>query len=72
MVKTGNNFTLCFKCGKIINTDNQIYYVYIGKSSTEGNEPFCTYCYLQDIKDMSELDPFLTPLYAKNFIRMNK
>lgn len=64
--------THCFKCRKDINTDNQIYYVYIGKSSTEGNVEYCIDCYLQDVKDMSELDPFLTPIYARNFIRMNK
>jgi hypothetical protein len=36
------------------------------------NEPYCIKCHEQDIQDMKELDPFITPLYAKNFIRMNK
>lgn len=62
---------LCFKCRKSIDVDNQVFYVFIGKTSTE-NMKYCTDCYLQDIKDMNELDPFLTPIYSKNFIRMNK
>ena len=57
--------------GKDINTENQVYYVFIGKTKTENSE-FCTECYLEDIKEMNELDPALSSIYVKNFIRMNK
>lgn len=56
---------------KEIDTEHQIYYVFIRKTKTE-NAEFCTQCYLEDIKDMTELDPDLSHIYAKNFIRMNK
>lgn len=62
---------LCFKCRKEINIDNQIFYVFIGKTSTE-NMKYCTDCYLQDVQDMKELDPSVSQIYARNFIRMNK
>jgi hypothetical protein len=61
----------CFKCRKEIDTETQIYYVFISRDK-EGNEPYCVSCYLQDIADMKKLDPFLSPIYSKNFIRMNK
>ena len=61
----------CFECRNEIDTENFIYYVFICKSK-EGNEAFCTECYLQDVADMNELDPSLTAIYVKNFIRMNK
>lgn len=65
------NLQHCFKCRCQINVENQIYYVFIGKTNTQ-NELFCTNCYLQDVKDMTELDPSLSHIYAHNFIRMNK
>ena len=61
----------CFECRNEIDTENFIYYVFIGKSK-EGNEPFCISCYREDVADMNELDPSLTPIYVKNFIRINK
>lgn len=62
----------CFKCRKDIDAENgEEYYVFLNKNRTD-NEPFCVLCYLQDIEDMKELDPFITPLYQKNFVRMNK
>lgn len=63
--------TNCFKCRTEINLDNQVYYVFIGKTTTE-NAEYCVSCYLQDIKDAKDLDPFLSDIYSKNFIRMNK
>lgn len=63
--------TKCFKCRDYIDIEHSVYYVFIGKTP-KGNEPYCVKCYLQDISDMKELDPFLSPIYAKNFIRMNK
>jgi hypothetical protein len=63
--------TLCFKCRKNIDDEQEEYYVFLNKDRTEGNEPYCIKCYQQDIEDMKELDPFITPLYAKNFVRMN-
>jgi hypothetical protein len=61
----------CFKCNKDIDTDNQVYYVFLNKDNTD-NAAYCTDCYLQDIADMKKLDPFLIAIYSKNFIRMNK
>ena len=64
--------TRCFICRKNIDSDNgEEYYVFIGRTNTD-SEPFCIKCYEQDIENMKELDPFITPLYSKNFIRMNK
>lgn len=63
--------TRCFKCRKYIDSDIEEYYVFVSRTKVE-NEPYCSKCYEQDIQDMKELDPFITPLYAKNFIRMNK
>ena len=63
--------TKCFRCSKNIDSDTEEYYVFIGKTSTD-NAPFCIKCYEQDIEQIKELDPFITPLYEKNFIRMNK
>ncbi len=74
-IKTGLTVitTLCFMCRKDINTESgEEYYVFVNKNSTTGNEPFCVKCYQQDIENMKELDPFITPLYQKNFVRMNK
>ena len=65
----------CFKCKKDIDSDHQIYYVFIGKTNI-GNEEYCTDCYLQDVKEAKALDPSLnkslSDIYSKNFIRMNK
>jgi len=61
----------CFKCRKDIDSDKEEYYVYISRTHTD-SEPYCIKCYAQDIEDMKELDPFITPLYIRNFIRMNK
>ena len=60
----------CLICKKDIDFDNEEYYVFITKTHT-ANEPYCTKCYEQDIENMKELDPFITPLYSANFIRMN-
>jgi hypothetical protein len=62
----------CCICAKEIDRDNQIYYVFIGRSKTISNEAFCVECYLADVREKMKLDPFLSPLYQKNFIRMNK
>ena len=69
-----NKFTYikCCICGKEIDRDNQIYYVFIGRSKTISNEAFCTECYLSDVKEKTKLDPFNPHIYHKNFIRMNK
>jgi len=64
--------TKCFRCRTEINTENQIYYVFIGMDAQDGNEPFCCPCYFEDIQAMSKLDPFHVHIYHKNFIRMNK
>lgn len=66
-----NKISQCFKCRRAIDIETQIYYVFIGKTNTE-NSIFCVDCYLQDVKDMTELDPSLSHIYAHNFIRMNK
>jgi hypothetical protein len=59
----------CFRCRKEIDTDHQIYYVFIGKTKTEGNAEYCSECYLQDVADANELDPSLKPIYIKNFLK---
>lgn len=69
MMKFSTNTKPCFKCRKIIDIDTQIFYLFLGKTSTE-NAIYCVDCYLQDIKKMTQLDPFVTKLYSKNFIRM--
>lgn len=61
----------CFKCRDYIDIEHSVYYVFIGKTSTE-NAEYCVKCYLQDVQEKTKLDPFLSPLYSKNFIRMNK
>lgn len=63
--------TKCFKCEKYIDSDNEQYYVFISRTKT-ANEPYCIKCHEQDIEEMKELDPFVTPLYQKNFVLMNK
>ena len=63
--------TRCFKCSKYIDSETEEYFVFISKTKTD-NEPYCSKCYEQDIQEMKELDPFITPLYSKNFIAMNK
>lgn len=63
--------TFCFGCGKYIDSETEEYYVFIGKTSTD-NAPYCTKCHEQDIENIKELDPFITPLYQRNYIRMNK
>lgn len=63
--------TKCFKCSKYIDSETEEYYVFVNKTKIE-NEPYCIKCHEQDIQEMKELDPFITPLYSKNFIRMNK
>jgi len=62
----------CCICSIPINQDTQIYYVFIGRSKTTSNEPFCVDCYLADVRKNQKLDPFKNPVYHKNFIRMNK
>jgi hypothetical protein len=62
----------CFKCRKEIDIEHQVYYVFIGKTKTEGNAEYCNECYLQDVADANELDPSLTAIYIRNFIRKNK
>ena len=61
----------CFRCRKEIKIDNQVYYVFIGKTKTE-NAEFCTNCYLEDVKEMKIINSAYSHIYAKNFIRMNK
>jgi hypothetical protein len=63
--------TYCFKCRKYIDSNTEEYYVFIGRTNTD-NEAFCLVCYQQDIEEMKELDPFVFPIYSKNFIKMNK
>lgn len=53
---------------KDINTENQVYYVFIGRTKTENSE-YCTESYLQDVADANELDPSLTAIYVKNFYK---
>lgn len=60
----------CYICSKDIDALNEEYYVFLSRTIIE-NEPYCIKCYERDIEDMKELDPFITPLYAKNFIKMN-
>ena len=64
--------TLCFKCRKPIDTDKEKYYVFIGKTVTIGNKAFCIICRDQEVEYMKDLDPFIAPLYSKNFIKMNE
>ena len=62
----------CFKCRKNIAHETEEYYVFVSKTNID-NEPFCVTCYQQDIDQIKELlDPFITKLYVKNFIAMNK
>lgn len=58
----------CFICQKDIDFDNEEYYVFLDSLD---NNSYCIKCYEQDIENMKELDPFITPLYQKNFIKMN-
>jgi hypothetical protein len=60
----------CYKCRKDIDALSEEYYVFLAKTCID-NEPYCCKCYEQDIEEMKELDPFITPLYQKNFIKMN-
>lgn len=59
----------CFKCRKEIHPDNDEFYVFLDSLD---NNSYCIKCHEQDIEDMKELDPFITPFYDRNFIRMNK
>lgn len=63
--------TRCFKCRKDIDSDIEEYYVFVSRTKVD-NEPYCIKCYQQDMEDAKELDPFVFPIYSKNFIRMNK
>ena len=59
----------CSVCRKVIDTNNQVYYVFLDRTD---NIPFCVECYLENVKEMRKRDPFITPIYQKNFVRMNK
>lgn len=70
--KEKDKFISCFRCGTLINSENQIFYVFIGKTKTE-NAEYCTDCYLKEMQEMHAMYPYMsTSIYAKNFIRMNK
>lgn len=65
----------CFVCSRHIELDSQIFYVFIGRTCL-GNASYCIDCYLKDIHDMNAMmgsyNQRFIPIYAKNFVRMNK